>query len=862
LIADRAGPRQLVAWSTGKPTSPPQEKPATFLVGSTSYSYPVTRGDTLSAIARDWLGDADRWPEICKLNWHRHWSGLAGRLTDCNLIYPGWTLNLPEDAVPPPPAAEAPATEAPATEAPATEAPATEAPTTVDDAPPGDQHPAPHPSTPSTPDLPMTSPPAPEVTGPSATSWQTSDADPDIVRVPASPSPSPTTTGSPDSTPTATGAPPGADAGPQAPTPATPPGSGHGDNGSTLDGPTETSEPAPVHADRDGVTIPGGFLPWSLAGSVAAALAMVWLQRRRHHRPDSTDDDPADLPPPIVDVHRQVARRHFLSTSTSSPTPDDPPDGPIQAPVVDLADLADRAAHVPDQQAFPPGGIGLAGEGAQAAARAALAAVLSSGGPRDPDKRGEAIIDGATLTTLIGVDAAGLGAWPRLHVADDLDHALALVEDLLMHRSRILDDHTVTDLLALRRRAPDEEPLPPVLLITESPAAGSRMRVKTDLALGAGLDVTGILLGTWAHGITLHVDTDGHTRAADDAPLPDGTPTRVGVLGPDTAVAILATLREAHTGHRPAFTITTESTVRHAPPEPTDLPTPAPTPPAAVPDTGADADSDADAADAAARVVGEGMAASAMKARLRVLGPPEVLDLTEGGKPLRSKAAELAVFLACHPDGADTRVIGEHLEPGVRLRSADVRVHTNVSNLRHVFGRAAGPRKLGYVTKAHSRYRLDPVSVDVDLWNLRDLVARARTAPTGRRIELLRSACALYTAPLADGCDYDWIEPHREKVRQQTSDAHLLLAEALLETGQPADAVHLLDHAIRLDRYNEELYRVAMRARHAVGDLDGIRHLVRALTVALADLDVEPDDDTVALAQQLRRPTAHHPERD
>lgn len=43
-----------------------------------------------------------------------------------------------------------------------------------------------------------------------------------------------------------------------------------------------------------------------------------------------------------------------------------------------------------------------------------------------------------------------------------------------------------------------------------------------------------------------------------------------------------------------------------------------------------------------------------------------------------------------------------------------------------------------------------------------------------------------------------------------------------------------------------------MHARHALGDRDGIRALLHALTVALADLDAEPDDDTRTLAARLR----------
>ena len=66
------------------------------------------------------------------------------------------------------------------------------------------------------------------------------------------------------------------------------------------------------------------------------------------------------------------------------------------------------------------------------------------------------------------------------------------------------------------------------------------------------------------------------------------------------------------------------------------------------------------------------------------------------------------------------------------------------------------------------------------------------------------------------------------------------------------DPSPILDAAIRLDTYNEELYRLAMRARQALGDREGIRHLLRALTAALSDLDAEPEESTVELARRLR----------
>jgi two-component SAPR family response regulator len=124
--------------------------------------------------------------------------------------------------------------------------------------------------------------------------------------------------------------------------------------------------------------------------------------------------------------------------------------------------------------------------------------------------------------------------------------------------------------------------------------------------------------------------------------------------------------------------------------------------------------------------------------------------VTEPGRPLRAKALELAVFLACHPDGVATREIGEYLEPDARVSQADQRVHTNASNLRHVLARAAGPPRSGYVIKTAGRYRLDPATVDVDLWRLRDPLRSVTIATGDRRRRLLSAACDLYAARLAD----------------------------------------------------------------------------------------------------------------
>ncbi|MEU8392526.1 transcriptional regulator [Micromonospora sp. NPDC048843] len=713
-------------------------------VADQRYLYTVERHDTLSKVAKEWLGDAGRWPEVCRLNKHRHFP-VGGVLRDCDLIYPGWELRLPADARPPQAATPRPPT-------PRSGRPAT---------PPASPSAAPDPPDPTAP------PPAPQQSAATPTTTRSA--------APSGPASSPAPSSG-------------------VPNPAT--------------SPPATNSPTAATDDQGADLSDSGWLPWSLAAAISAAAAMLWLQRRRRYTAEPDDDPPTELPPTVVQVRRAVTARNPEPSDASS-------DG---GPPLTL---------VPDLGLLPGGGCGAVGDGAHAAARAALVAVLASGDPHQPDARGEVVIDAATLTTLLGPDALTFSPWPRLQVTDSINDALTLIESRLLHRSRILDEHSLTDLDELRRKAPDEEALPPVVLITEAPPASAHLRTKVSLALGEGLHVSALLLGEWVHGATVEVSPDGHTSliAGQSA---EPVPPRLPVLEPAAAIQILTTLREAQTGEPPAITspaVPVTIVPLHASRTATDPATPT--------------------------VVNHTADTRSGRARLRVLGTPRIEGITAEGRPLRAKALELAVYLAVHPDGAGTRDIGEYLEPDARISQADQRVHTNASNLRHVLGRAGtAETKNAYVIKSAGRYLLDPATVDVDVWTLRDLMRSATIATEPRRRELLSNACDLYTAPLADGKDYEWLQPHRETVRRWGTEAHLLLADDLLDTNSQA-ASDLLAKAIGLDRYNEALYVKAMLARHALGDAGGIRTLLRALTKALADLDAELREDTIALATQL-----------
>lgn len=697
----------------------------TVAVGHARYSYRVRRGDTLSKIAKTWLNDPDRWPDICALNKHHHVTS-GQKMTDCDLIYPGWYLRLPQDAVAPPDA--------------------------------GPHQPPRTPPTPAAPSKPST---------------------------PAAPDPSTDNASPTPSTDLST----------------------HNPNADTA---SDSATPSPNTTEHDDtqqgngadLVLPGGsIIPWALATAITTTAALLWFQRRRRFLPGSDGALP-ELPAPVTAAVRHT--RH--ATAPARP----------------------ELAPVPPQ--LPSGGFGLIGSGADGAARGLIITAITNGTPIDPARRAEVIIDRPTLTALIG--DTPIGGWSRLHITDSLHQALVLLDTHLLRRARILDEHDLTDIDTLRDTALSEETLPPLLFVTQAEQAAASNRLRITAGITQGLDITTVVLGHWPHGPAVSVSDDGH---AEFHPGQPEAPTQLAVLDIATTRDLLDTTREAHTGQ----------TSHTAPPTATPL-----TSTAAAVAKAAKAATENDGIDP--RVTSaESTPDLPTKARLRVLGKPRIDDITAPGRPLRAKALELAVYLAVHPDGAATREIGEYLEPDARVSQADQRVHTNASNLRHVLGRTAtADTKNTYLIKTAGRYRLDPDTVDVDLWTLRRLMRDAAVATEPRRRDLLTAACSMCTETLAEGRDYEWIQPHRETVRRWGTEAHLLLADDLLDT-EPQAASDLLDKAIALDRYNEALYTKAMHARHALADPDGIRTLLRALTKALADLDAEPQEETIELAHTL-----------
>ncbi|GIF98759.1 hypothetical protein Cci01nite_38530 [Catellatospora citrea] len=726
-----AGPRtavESVPPASAATTTKVHHGKITFEVRGQRYHAIVNRGDTMSKIAQQWLGDADRWPEICRLNWHRHWPKIGGKLRDCDLIYPRWDLRLPADATPPPGALRI----------------GTPPRTT----PPPQQTAPPQPS------------PQPTVTAP---------ADPDGVIEPESATTNP---------------------------PATSDQNPHTD---------ASHQPAP----GAGVTLPGGWVSAALAAAILAAVTATWAVRRQRYRPRQPISlrHPDPWWPPLPDI---VRRLRTALHHRDRPDRDDIDDlTPVQQPPTQTGqNLAQPAPATPQNEVhdnhpnehdhkptpalaadttatgpqlaglgtLPSNGLVLHGPGAHAAARGLIAATITA----TQQMPGDLITTGSTAMALLGDSGP---AHPRLTVAATTAEAI---------------EHVTRQILARTRHTHDlHQPpsLPATVLLLDSTEGHDKV-LDALLPVAAASNIGAVLLDSHPAAEAITVNDDGTTSRG----------TRLATLDTDSTRQLLD-ITNPPAGDQPPPHLPAAATEPH------------PTPPA----------------DQALN-----------RTQIKIIGAPRILD--QHGRPitgLRAAAIQTMVLLAVEGTHVAKTDLWELLFPDATMRRAEERFAVTIADLRNGFRRASGDTTRNAVPNPGGRYRLDPHLVDVDLWQFNThLDAAARTTDPETRQRHLRQALDLHTGPLADGTDYDWIEPHQHAFASKVIDTLVALAEIV--SGH-TEAAELLDRACVLAPANPAVFGQAVKTWQRAERPDRISAAVGRYLDALKELELEVDQDTASL---------------
>jgi DNA-binding SARP family transcriptional activator len=211
------------------------------------------------------------------------------------------------------------------------------------------------------------------------------------------------------------------------------------------------------------------------------------------------------------------------------------------------------------------------------------------------------------------------------------------------------------------------------------------------------------------------------------------------------------------------------------------------------------------------------------------------------------------VLLALHPDGISRERIADTLWPDASPDRPFNALHTTLTRLRRNIASATAATLTEVTRTDNARYHLDRQVIDTDYRELAVAIAARRSASTDDdRLLSSRRIIGAYRGQLADGIDAEWLEAPREAIRRDALDAASLVAHLVL-ADDPQQALDAYEAAQRIDPYNEQIYRDLMAVQARLARADSIDRTLTLLTARLAEIDEEPDPQTVELAGRLRR---------
>ena len=359
------------------------------------------------------------------------------------------------------------------------------------------------------------------------------------------------------------------------------------------------------------------------------------------------------------------------------------------------------------------------------------------------------------------------------------------------------------------------EQAPPAVLVAHLDHQ-SRRHLEVTLAQESSRQLVGVFLGQWTRGITLYISADGTVSSASPGPGQELAGIKLFRLDDDDARDLLALFRDAEPRPQPA------------------------------------------AADAALEISADVVATDRPRLQLRLLGVPALRwpdSEHDIAATIQPRLRELVVFLAVHADGTSREALVNALWPTNTSDKSNNALNTALSRLRNAITKATGGAITDIAIVGGGRYRLNPDLVEVDYWHLDRAITGRRSASTAQeRLDAYRDVVNLYTGPLAEGIESDWLEPVREAVRRDVIDAAAALAHALRDV-DPEQTLELLERARTFDPHNELLYRDIMRLQGRLGRLEAIPRTLALLASKLAEIDDEPSPEATWLAANLPR---HH----
>jgi LuxR family transcriptional regulator, maltose regulon positive regulatory protein len=248
------------------------------------------------------------------------------------------------------------------------------------------------------------------------------------------------------------------------------------------------------------------------------------------------------------------------------------------------------------------------------------------------------------------------------------------------------------------------------------------------------------------------------------------------------------------------------------------------------------------------------------RTEIAVLGP---LAVARNGEPVtdgdvrRERVRALLAFLVGHRTTSRAAIMAA-LWPDLGERPAANNLRVTMTYLLRVLEPWRSTGEPAYHVRVDGQsVRLitsDWLSIDADRFDDHvDAAAKAEADGTpSLALEHNLAAVALYRGQAYEGvADADWIALERERFRGRFVAAATRAGELLVARGDVNDAERVAGRAIEVDPWAEDAYAVLVSVALARGDRAAARRtLDRALT-ALADLDVEPSQETHRLRRRI-----------
>lgn len=252
---------------------------------------------------------------------------------------------------------------------------------------------------------------------------------------------------------------------------------------------------------------------------------------------------------------------------------------------------------------------------------------------------------------------------------------------------------------------------------------------------------------------------------------------------------------------------------------------------------------------------------SAPPLEVRSLGRLEIL---RDGQPLPAdawryaKPRELLLYLLTHPDGRTRDQIGVVFWPDASATQVKNNFHVMLHHVRKAIGRA------DLIVFDGERYRiawergviLDAREFeDRALSGLRALKDVRNPTDEQRAIGALRVALDQYRGEFLPGDEAgDWASEMRDRLRRLYTDALMLMGQRLLLRGENREAAEAFRRVVGVDELHEQANRQLMLALTRAGERsEALRQYERLSRLLQADLEAEPERETKALYERLRR---------